>query len=91
MTNETLQVFSGSAITSEELLVLAEFAAPSHFVSEDHLAEAADNLAEWTDHRSGTIRAALRLAAQQDVRPSVIELLWAAARQSAPLHLAHAS
>ena len=37
MTYETVQVFSGSPITPEELLVLAEFAAPSHFVSNDHL------------------------------------------------------
>ena len=60
MNDETLQVFSGSAITPEELLVLAEFAAPSHFVSDEHLHDAADNLAEWTDHRSSTIVGALR-------------------------------
>ena len=71
MNDETLQVFSGSAITPEELLVLAEFAAPSHFVSDEHLHDAAENLAEWTDHRVGTVRAALRLASRQDVRPSV--------------------
>ena len=52
MNDETLQVFSGSAITPEELLVLAEFAAPSHFVSDEHLHDAAENLAEWTDHRA---------------------------------------
>src|SRR5207249_2618309 len=63
MTYETVEVFSGSPITPEELLVLAEFAAPSHFVSDDHLREAADNLAEWTDHRPATIAGALRLAA----------------------------
>jgi len=73
-----MQVFSGSAITPEELLVLAEFAAPSHFVSDDHLRDAADNLAEWTDHRSSTIIAALHLAARRDVHPTVIQLLRAA-------------
>ena len=55
MTYETVQVFSGSPITPEELLVLAEFAAPSHFVSDDHLRDAAENLADWTDHESVTI------------------------------------
>ena len=67
MTYETVQVFSGSPITPEELLVLAEFAAPSHFVSDDHLRDAAENLADWTDHESVTITRALRLASRQDV------------------------
>jgi hypothetical protein len=91
MANETVQVFSGSPITSEELLVLAEFAAPSHFVSDEHRRDAADNLAEWTDHRSATIVGALRLASRQEVRPSVIELLREAASMSSGLRLAHAS
>jgi hypothetical protein len=91
MTYETVQVFSGSPVTPEELLVLAEFAAPSHFVSDDHLCEAADNVAEWTDHRSATILGALRLASRRDVRPSVIRLLREAASSSSGLHLAHAS
>ena len=91
MNDETLQVFSGSAITPEELLVLAEFAAPSHFVSDEHLHDAAENLAEWTDHRVGTVRSALRLAARQDVRPSVVDLLRRAARLCPQLQLAHAS
>jgi hypothetical protein len=91
MTYETVQVFSGSPVTPEELLVLAEFAAPSHFVSDDHLREAADNVAEWTDHRSATILGALRLASRRDVRPSVIRLLREAASSSSGLHLAHAS
>ena len=64
MSNRTMQVFSGSAITPEELLVLAEFAAPSHFVSDDALRDAADNLAEWTDHSPSTIVAALHLVEQ---------------------------
>ena len=55
MTAETMQVFSGSAITPEELLVLAEFAAPSHFLSDDHLHDAADNLAEWTNHQANAM------------------------------------
>ncbi len=91
MNDETLQVFSGSAITPEELLVLAEFAAPSHFVSDEHLHDAAENLAEWTDHRVGTVRAALRLASRQDVRPSVVDLLSRAAGLCPQLQLAHAS
>jgi hypothetical protein len=91
MTYETVQVFSGSAITSEELLVLAEFAAPSHFVSDDHLRDAADNLAEWTDHRPAIIVGALRLALRQEVRPSVIQLLREAASTSSGLRLANAS
>jgi hypothetical protein len=77
-----MQVFSGSAITPEELLVLAEFAASSHFVSDDALRDAADNLAEWTDHRSSTIAAALHLASRRDVHPTVIQLLRAAAMLS---------
>jgi hypothetical protein len=91
MNDETLQVFSGSAITPEELLVLAEFAAPSHFVSDEHLHDAADNLAEWTDHRASTIHGALRLAARQQVRPSVLELLRAAIESCPSLQLARAS
>jgi hypothetical protein len=75
MNDETLQVFSGSAINPEELLVLAEFAAPSHFVSDGHLRDAAENLAEWTDHHPTTIRDARRLATRRDVRSSVVELL----------------
>jgi hypothetical protein len=86
-----MQVFSGSAITPEELLVLAEFAAPSHFVSDDALREAADNLAEWTDHRSSTIVAALHLASRRDVHPTVIRLLRAAAMLSSDLSVARAS
>ena len=82
MSNGTMEVFSGSAITPEELLVLAEFAAPSHFVSDRALQDAADNLAEWTDHRSSTIAAALHLAAHRDVHPTVIQLLRAAAMLS---------
>ena len=84
MSNGTMQVFSGSAITPEELLVLAEFAAPSHFVSDDALRDAADNLAEWTDHRSSTIAAALHLASYRDVHPTVVQLLRAAAMLSTP-------
>jgi hypothetical protein len=91
MTYETVQVFTGSPVTSEELLAIAEFAAPSHFVSDDHLRDAAHNLAEWTDHGSAPIMGALRLASRQDVRPSVIELLRAAASVSSRLRLAHAS
>jgi hypothetical protein len=91
MNDETLQVFSGSAITPEELLVLAEFAAPSHFVSDAHLHDAAENLAEWTDHRVNTIHGALRLASRQDVRASVVDLLQAAAGTCPQLQLAHAS
>ena len=91
MNDETLQVFSGSAITPEELLVLAEFAAPSHFVSDEHLHDAAENLAEWTDHRASTIHAALRLASREEVRASVVDLLQAAAGTCPQLQLAHAS
>ena len=91
MTYETVQVYSGSPITPEELLVLAEFAAPSHFVSDDHLYDAAANLAEWTERGSAVIAGALRLASYQDVRPSVVELLRAAAALRPGLHLAHAS
>ena len=75
MTYETVQVFSGSPVTPEELLVIADFAAPSHFVSKDHLHSAAENVAEWTDHRPGTITKALRLATRRGARPSVVELL----------------
>jgi hypothetical protein len=79
MTKETLQVFSGSAITPEELLVLAEFAAPDRFDDYEHLREAAENLAEWTDGDSSTIAAALRLGHRRHVRPIVMELLRASA------------
>ncbi len=91
MNDETLQVFSGSAITPEELLVLAEFAAPSHFVSDEHLHDAAENLAEWTDHRASAIHGALRLAAREEVRASVVDLLQAAAGTCPQLQLAYAS
>ncbi len=91
MNDETLQVFSGSAITPEELLVLAEFAAPSHFVSDEHLHDAAENLAEWTDHRASTIHGALRLASREEVRASVADLLKAAASTCPQLQLAYAS
>jgi hypothetical protein len=75
MNHETMQVFSGSPITPEELLVIADFAAPSHFVSKEHLHEAAENVAEWTDHRPSTINAALRLAERRGARRSVVDLL----------------
>jgi hypothetical protein len=75
MTYETLQVYRGTPVTPEELLVLAEFAAPSHFVSDEHLHDAAENLAEWTDRHSSVAERALRLAARRDERPSVVELL----------------
>jgi hypothetical protein len=91
MNTETMQVFSGSAITPEELLVLAEFAAPSHFVSDGQLNDAADNLAEWTDHRSSTIVAALHLASRRDVHSSVIRLLRAAAMSTTDESIARAS
>jgi hypothetical protein len=91
MSKGTMQVFSGSAITPEELLVLAEFAAPSHFVSDDALRDAAENLAEWTDHEPSTIVAALHLGVTRDVHPTVIELLRAAAMSGAPVPLARAS
>ncbi len=91
MTNETMQVFTGSAITPDELLVLAEFAAPSHFVSDDQLRDAADNLAEWTDHRESTIAAALHLASRRGVRASVIQLMRAAAMLSTDEPMARAS
>ena len=91
MSNGTMQVFSGSAITPAELLVLAEFAAPSHFVSDDQLRDAADNLAEWTDHRPSTIVAALHLASRRDVHPTVIRLLRAAAMFSHEEPMARAS
>ncbi len=75
MNNETLQVYRGSPVTPEELLVLAEFAAPSHFVSPSQLHDAAENLAEWTDRESSIAQRALRLAASRDERASVVELL----------------
>jgi hypothetical protein len=75
MDHETLQVFSASPITPEELLVIADFAAPSHFVSKEHLHVAAENVAEWTDHRAGTIDEALRIAARRGARQSVVDLL----------------
>jgi hypothetical protein len=75
MNQETLRVYSGSPITPEELLVIADFAAPSHFVSKEHLHEAAENVAEWTDHRPATINAALRLAARRGARQTVVDLL----------------
>ena len=75
MTYETMQVYSGTPVTAEELLVLAEFAAPSHFVSDEHLHDAAENLAEWTDREAPVAERALRLAAVRQDRPSVVELL----------------
>lgn len=91
MSNGTMQVFSGSAITPEELLVLAEFAAPSHFVSDRALRDAAENLAEWTDHEPSTIVAALHLASHRDVHPTVIRLLRAAAMSGTDEPMARAS
>jgi hypothetical protein len=78
MTHDALQVFSGSAITDEELLALAEFAAPDRFRDYEHLREAAESLSEWTDHGSKTIASAMRLGYRRHVRPSVMELLRAA-------------
>jgi hypothetical protein len=73
--DRSFKVFSGSAISPEELLVIADFAAPSHFVSRGHLHDAADQLAEWTDHEPDTITAALRLASRRGARQSVVDLL----------------
>lgn len=91
MSYEIVDVYSGSPVTPEELLMLAEFAAPSHFVSDEHLRDAAANIAEWTDNGSSVIGGALRLAERSNVRPSVVELLSAAAAVRPRVPLAHAS
>jgi hypothetical protein len=75
MTYETMRVYSGTPVTAEELLALAEFAAPSHFVSYEHLHDAAENLAEWTDREARVAQRALGLATGRSERPSVVELL----------------
>jgi hypothetical protein len=91
MSYETMQVFSGSAITPEELLALAEFAAPDQFRDYEHLREAADNLSEWTDHDTAIVAAALRVGYRRHVRPTVMELLRAAAWVGSEESLAQAS
>jgi hypothetical protein len=75
MTYETVQVYSGTPVSAEELLVLAEFAAPSHFFSDAQLHDAAENLVEWTDREARVAENALQLAAVRHDRPSVVELL----------------
>jgi len=67
--------FSGALITAAELVDLAEFAAPSHFVTARHQEEAATALAEWCDFEHVPARRALLLARATDRRPEVIELL----------------
>jgi hypothetical protein len=91
MSSETMQVFSGSRITPEELLALAEFAAPDQFRDYAHLREAADNLSEWTDHDSSIVAAALRIGYRRLVRTSVMELLRAVAWVGSEEPLAQAS
>lgn len=91
MTIDTMQVFSGSAITPEELLALAEFAAPAEYHDYQHLRDTAENLADWTDHDSATIADAIRIAVHRHVGPAVTELLRAAAWVSSEVPLARAS
>ena len=79
MSYETMQVFSGSAITPEELLALAEFAAPDQFRDYEHLRDAADSLSEWIDGDTAIAAGALRIAHRRRVRGSVAELLRATA------------
>jgi hypothetical protein len=74
MTKSTLLGFSGTPVSSEELLALAEYAAPSHFISDDHLHEAAQNLAEWSD-TAAVVVDALHLASARGDAPSVLQLL----------------
>jgi hypothetical protein len=91
MSYETMQVFSGSAITPEELLALAEFAAPDHFRDYEHLRDAAANLTEWIDHDTAIVAGALRIGHRRHVRGSVMELLRATAWVGAEQTLAQAS
>jgi hypothetical protein len=91
MTNGTMQVFSGSAITPEELLALAQFAAPAQYVDYEHLRDTAENLVDWTDHDSATIADAIRLAVRRHVGANVTELLRASAWISSEEPLARAS
>lgn len=74
MTKSTLLGFSGTPVSAEELLLLAEYAAPSHFVSDDHLHEAAENLAEWSDTATVVVDA-LNLASARGDGPGVLQLL----------------
>lgn len=67
--------FSGTLLTAAELVDLAEFAAPSHFVTPRHQEEAATALAEWCDFEPVPATRALQLARSTDRRPEVIELL----------------
>ena len=88
---ETMQVFSGSTITPEELLALAEFAAPDQFRDYEHLRDAADNLSEWIDGDTSIAAGALRIAHRRHVRGTVTELLRATAWVGSETHLAAAS
>ncbi|HEX5587724.1 MAG TPA: hypothetical protein VFZ17_10470 [Acidimicrobiia bacterium] len=67
--------FSGTLISAAELVDLADFAAPSHFVTPRHQQEAATALAEWCDFEHVPALRALQLARSTNRRPEVIELL----------------
>jgi hypothetical protein len=78
------QLFHGSPVTPEELLVLAEFLAPStHYISDHQLREAATSLAEWTDEQPHVVGQALELAAERHCRRTVLDVLRAAGPPSA--------
>ena len=83
MTKSTLRlVFSGTHVSAEDLLSLAEYAAPSQFDSDAELHEAAENLAEWLDTPDVVVDA-IRLAEARGDGPGVLQLLSEAAAVAA--------
>jgi hypothetical protein len=77
--------FSGTPVSPEDLLLLADFLAPTdHFVADSHLAEAARNLATWADAHPNRLWVARDLAARRGERPTVVDVLHRAGLESLP-------
>jgi hypothetical protein len=80
------KLFHGSSVTREELLVLAEFLAPSsHFISDQQLQDSAASLAEWADEQPDILGEVLNLAAERHCRRTVMDVLRAA-ESTSPEH-----
>ncbi|HZP27488.1 MAG TPA: hypothetical protein VFC99_00935 [Acidimicrobiia bacterium] len=76
MRTPTRPKFAGSAVDAEQLIRLGEFLAPqTHFVSEDHLREAAGHLAEWADDQPSRLWIARDLAVRRGCRGTVVDVL----------------
>jgi hypothetical protein len=71
-----LDVFAGTSVNAEELVVMSDFLAPAnHFISVGHREDAAESLVEWAAGRPDVLAAALGLAKSRGSRRTVKTVL----------------